>query len=93
MGRLPNRITYVEITSNLHIGKNEIKLVLGSHIFQDSASSIHERRGSWFSFVAAEVEIESESGRTFIHTDATWNCCSDLGHCKPSVFSEVTVAE
>lgn len=34
-GRFFGRITYVEVTSKLKIGQNELKLVLGSHFLKD----------------------------------------------------------
>ena len=92
-GRYIHRITYVEITSFLHQGENEIMLQLGNHFFQTRGELIRERRGSWFSAVAAEIEIKIGGCSQTIVTDEYWQVCSDEGQIKPQVFSNVNQAD
>lgn len=92
-GRLPNRIFYVEITSKLKKGQNEIRLLLGSHFYQNTGIKVQQRRGSWFADVAAEVEIETSEGMVHIPTDGSWCCQCDLGEMETTVLSEISVAE
>lgn len=92
-GRYFHRITYVEITSLLHKGENEIKLQLGNHFFQTRGEQIRARRGSWFSAVAAEIEIKTGQKCKRIATDETWQCSSDDGQTVPNAFSNVNKAE
>lgn len=93
MGRYMHRISCIECTSKLHTGENEIKLLLGSHIFQGAGAEIRERRGSWFSAVAAEIVIGCSERQKRIVTDAGWTCISDDGQTSPQEFSQITRAE
>lgn len=93
MGRLPNRILYVEITSKLKAGKNEIKIQLGSHLYEPTARGTYRRRGSWFSCVAAEVEMHIGAQCIKVPTDASWKCEADIGMMETTVLSEVPSIE
>lgn len=92
-GRYIHRITYVEISSLLHEGNNKITLQLGNHYFQTRGNRIRERRGSWFSAVAAEIEIKIGEHRQTIVTDDSWQCISDDGQTVPNIFSNVNQAD
>ena len=92
-GRYSNRITYAEFTSQVRIGENEIKLVLGGHYYQTSNETISTRRGARFSSVAAEVEMISGDNRQTFSTNEDWLCESDLGKSTPQCFSLITKAE
>ena len=56
-GRYLNRITYAECTSALKVGENTIELQYVGHYFQSAGNKAQERRGGWFSAVAAELEL------------------------------------
>lgn len=92
-GRFVNRISYIEITSLLQEGENEITLELGSHFFQRTGEKVRKRRGSWFSAVAAEVEIQMGDQLQRFTTDEEWQCSSDDGQCKAKLFSHVNQAD
>lgn len=92
-GRYFHRITYVEITSLLQEGQNEILFKLGSHFFQPTGFAVRERRGSWYSAVAAEIEIQHGEHVEKLVTDETWECTSDDGQSVPEVFSQVNYAD
>lgn len=92
-GRFINRITYLEISSMLQEGENEIELQLGSHYFQSTGQSVRNRRGSWFSAVAAEIELHTGDDVQIITTDEYWDCISDDGQSKPKLFSRVNFAD
>ena len=93
MGRLPNRILYVEITSKLRKGLNKIQIEVGSHFYQQTAMNVHKRRGSWFSCVAAEIMIQTKESQMYISTDESWECTADIGKMQTTVLSEVSMAE
>lgn len=89
-GRYPGRIVCVECTSKLRKGENEICLKLGNHYYENSAKKIKERRGSWFSAVAAELKIFGDEGEYIITTNESWKCVSDCGTENAKKFSDVT---
>ena len=89
-GRYPGRITCVECTSLLKEGKNEMILKLGNHYYDTSAKKIKERRGTWFSAVAAELKMQEDEGECIIATDESWSCVSDCGTSYAKKFSDVT---
>lgn len=92
-GRYMNRITYVEITSLLQNGDNEIILKLGSHFFQPVGEGVYHQRGAWFSAVAAEIEIQ-ENGRVLnIVTDSSWEGTSEGGQIQTTEFSKISQAD
>lgn len=92
-GRFVNRISYIEITSLLQEGENEIALELGSHFFQKTGEKVRKRRGSWFSAVAVEVEIQTGDQVQRITTNEEWQCSSDDGQCEAKLFSYVNQAD
>jgi len=92
-GRLPNRVTCVEITSRLQKGENTVELQLGSHYYQCSGQEMHDRRQAWFSYAAAELRATLGEEELVIATDKTWQCRSDDGQTAPQEFSQVTQAE
>ena len=92
-GRFMNRITYAEITSLLHEGENEITLELGSHFFQPMGVNVYNRRGAWFSAVAAEIEIQTEKGSQVIVTDESWKGSTEEGQIQPTEFGKVSQAD
>ncbi|MBE6595494.1 MAG: hypothetical protein E7644_06815 [Ruminococcaceae bacterium] len=92
-GRLPNRMLYAEITSHLHVGENEIRLVSGAHYDQKTANEQFGARQFHFSSVAAEVTVTTESGTLRIPTDDTWDYeCEDANACF-TVCGQITKAE
>lgn len=92
-GRYCNRITYVEITSLLQEGENEIMLRMGSHFLQPRGAFVRERRGSWFSAAAAEMELSFGEEIQKIVTDESWVCSSDDGQTKTQLFSKLNYAD
>ncbi len=92
-GRFYNRVTYVECTSLLKEGENELRFVLGGHYNQPVVKSFREALRSQFSYVAAELEMISGKKRTTITTDTSFACVSDEGEATPECFSEVTKDE
>lgn len=92
-GRFVNRITYVEITSLLREGENEIALRLGSHFFQNTGEKVRQRRGSWFSAVAAEAEIRVGDTIQTLVTNKEWVCRCDDGQREVQLFSHVNHAD
>jgi len=92
-GRYPSRITYIEFTSMLKDGENEIKLVLGNNYLQGTAKKTIEVTGTYFSCFACEIVINAGDKKHRIVSDDTWTCHSDDGHNKPYTFSEITKAE
>lgn len=89
-GRYVNRIAYSEFTSRLKLGENEIKIVLGGHYYQTFNEEMKARRGTYFSEVAAEVELDFNGKLETFGTDSTWVCESDDGQNAPQVFTQVT---
>ena len=92
-GRYMNRITYVEITSLLQQGDNEISLKLGSHFFQPVGEEVYHQRGAWFSAVAAEIEIQDKNGVQTFATDATWEGITEDGSIQVTEFSKISQAD
>ena len=92
-GRYMNRITYVEITSLLHKDENEITLKLGSHFFQPVGADVYKQRGSWFSAVAAEIEIKEDDRKLNIVTDGSWEGVTENGQTQTTEFSKVNRAD
>ncbi|MBQ8408413.1 MAG: hypothetical protein IJY39_06055 [Clostridia bacterium] len=92
-GRYANRISCAECRSLLKLGENEIALVLGGHYYQTVERDFQKRRGSQFSCVAAELEINVGEKELKIATDESWLCESDDGQTKPQVFTQVTQGE
>ncbi|MBQ7969266.1 MAG: hypothetical protein IJ292_05535 [Clostridia bacterium] len=92
-GKYYNRVVYIEFTSKLKKGDNEIKIVLGGSYYQSSNETIFQRCGAQFSYVSAEFEFVNDENRQTLKTDESWECISDDGQNKPTNFSEVTKAE
>lgn len=92
-GRYPSRITYIEFTSLLKQGENEIKLILGNNYLQWSTKKNFDATGTFFSCVACEIKINSGDEKVRIVTDESWKCESDDGQAKPQFFSEITKSE
>lgn len=92
-GRFPRRISCIECTSRLRAGENEIVLKLGNHFYPSCGEEIRQRRGAWFSAVAAELLIENGQKEHRIVTDKGWTVSSDDGQTVPEVFSAVTQDE
>lgn len=92
-GRYPSRITYIEFTSLLKQGENEIKFILGNNYLQGSAKKNVEATGTFFSCVACEIKINAGDESLRIVTNEEWCCESDDGQNKPRAFSEITKAE
>ncbi len=88
-GRYLNRITYAECTSALKVGENTIELQYVGHYFQSAGNKAQERRGGWFSAVAAELELRDGAQIQRICTDEGWSV--DRGGV--TAFSQVTEAE
>lgn len=92
-GRYHNRITYVECTSALKRGENVIELRHIGHYFQSAGIQAQERRGGWFSAVAAELELRGAERSQRIVTDESWKAERCGAAEAPTVFSQVTEAE
>jgi len=92
-GRYMNRITYVEITSLLHEGDNEITLKLGSHFFQSVSKAVYHQRGAWFSAVAAEIEIRKKDRNLKIVTDSSWQGTTENQQIQVTEFSKINRAD
>lgn len=92
-GRYPSRITYIEFTSLLKQGENEIKLILGNNYLQWSTKKNFDATGTFFSCVACEIKINAGDEKVRVVTDESWKCESDDGQTKPQFFSEITKAE
>lgn len=92
-GRYMNRITYVEITSLLQEGENEIILKLGSHFFQPVAKTVFEERKLWFSAVAAEIQIQETDGTLELVTDNSWEGATEKGPIQTAEFSKISQAD
>lgn len=90
-GRYPGRITCVECTSKLREGKNEICLKVGNSYYEGAGKTIRERRGSWFSAVAAELKIQCHEEEYTVTTDESWICSSDCGTGHAKKLSDVTI--
>ena len=93
LGRLPNRTVFVEITSKIRQGENEIKLMLGAGIYQAASHAIHARRGYWINDVAAELKYRTENGEVSVYTDGSWRREADDGIDTPVVCKEITQQE
>jgi len=89
-GRYPSRITFMEFTSLLKVGENQIRLLLGNNYLQGTLHGYYEQNGTMFSCVAGEISIEAGGEKLRIVTDESWKCLSDDGQNKPHVFAEVT---
>ena len=92
-GRYFHRITYLDITSLLQEGENEITFKCGGHFFQPTCEGTKERSEWWYSAAAAEISIKSKENVTTIYTDDTWTCKSDEGEGAAKIFSQVNYAD
>lgn len=92
-GRYFHRITYLEITSLLKEGENEISFKCGGHFFWPVSETTRERSEWWHSAAAAEITIQSKGKVRSIYTDDTWTCKSDAGEDTVKIFSEVNHAD
>ncbi len=92
-GRFRGRIFYVECTSKIKAGENEIVLLSGDHYFENVAQRLKDERGSWFSDAALELTLKSGDTTETVVTDGTWECESDDGQTKVSCFTQITAAE
>jgi len=93
MGRLPDRVTCIEVTSFLKAGKNTIALKLGDHYFQHLTYERRERRGFMVSFISAELKYDCGCGEQAICTDESWKVESDDGQTAPEILGQVTKRE
>lgn len=92
-GRYFHRITYLEITSLLKDGENEICFKCGGHFFQPTANVSRERSEWWYSAAAAEICIQNGNDVQMIYTDETWKCESEDGECNAKIFSQINHAD
>lgn len=89
-GRYPGRVACFECTSALHKGKNEIRIKSGSSYYDYAGGKVKDRRGSWFSAIAAELKVKCQDKEYTVTTDESWSCSSDCGSGSAKVFSDVT---
>ena len=92
-GRFRGRIFYVECTSKIRAGENEIVLLSGDHYFAEVAEKQKNERGTWFSDAAMELTLKSGDSTQIIVTDSTWECESDDGQTKVNCFAQISAAE
>lgn len=92
-GRLRGRIFYVECTSKIKAGENEIVLLSGDNFFAEFAKKLKNQRGTWFSDAALELTLKSGDSIQTVVTDSTWECESDDGQTKVSCFAQISAAE
>ena len=92
-GRFVGRITYVECTSKLKVGENELTFEIGGHYYQTTEEQLYSKRGFHFSAVAAELEMISGGNRSVVVTDSDFVYSSDEGEGKAELFAQITKAE
>lgn len=91
LGKLPNRVVCLEITSLLKKGENELRFEMDGNYFECVEKTLTEQAGFFFTDLAAELQIDLAGEKTVIQTDATFKV-EEVG-LETEVFGQISASE
>lgn len=72
LGKLPNRVLALEVTSRLKKGENEIRFKMDGNYFECVENDMNALAGFYFTDLAAEIEIKTGKENLKLYTDKSF---------------------
>lgn len=92
LGKLPNRVVCLEITSRLKKGENELCFLMDGNYFEGVEKTLAEQAGFFFTDLACELQVFTAGKKVIISSDETFKICSQQA-LETIVLGQISVAE